>query len=89
MVVICCFLVVALRSYVGMSAAFPWKNTVFMGSGMCCGLSQAVRRREDCWLTRIGIYRAVVGSLILAALMYGFGRVFGERGVISPFYFLT
>ena len=85
MVVICCFLVVALRSYVGMSAAFPWKNTVLMGA-VCAAAVAGGKAAGGLLADRIGIYRAVVGSLILAALMYGFGRFWGA-GVLALLFF--
>lgn len=85
MVVICCFLVVVLRSYVGMSAAFPWKNTVLMGA-VCAAAVAGGKAAGGFLADRIGIYRAVVGSLALAALMYGFGRFWGA-GVLALLFF--
>lgn len=82
---VCCFLVVVLRSYVGMAAAFPWKNTVLMGA--VCTVAVAGGKAAGGFLAdRIGIYRTVVISLILAAGMYGLGGFWGT-GLLALLFF--
>lgn len=85
MVVVCCFLVVVLRSYVGMAVVFPWKNTVFLG--VVCTAAVAGGKAAGGFLSdRIGIYRAVTVSLVFAALMYGLGSFWGA-GILALLFF--
>lgn len=75
---LCCFLVVILRSYVGLAVVFSWKAGFFMGllavlavvlGKMAGGMASA----------RFGARHTALVSLVLAALCYGFGEqpVFG------------
>lgn len=85
MMAVCCFLVVLLRSYVGMSAAFPWNKTVLTGA-VCAAAVAGGKVAGGFLADRIGISRTAVISLILAAGMYGFGGFWGT-GLLALLFF--
>lgn len=69
----CCFLVVVLRSYVGMVLAFPWKTGAWAAAAIC---AVVFGKAAGGFLgDAIGIKKAAVGSLGLSALLFCFGSV--------------
>ena len=68
LVLICCFLVVALRSYLGMVLSFPWK-TGGWALALTCAL--VLGKAAGGFLgERLGMVRASVLSLGLAAVLF-------------------
>ena len=84
-VAICCFVVVVIRSYVGLAITFPWKSLPLLGalavlgaaSGKMCGGFLAAK---------FGLCRTVVATLLLASVLYAFGTV-PICGLIGIFLF--
>lgn len=80
---LCCFLVVILRSYVGMSVSFSWKSgTLF---GLLAVLAVALGKVSGGILgARFGSARTAAVSLILAAICFGAGEnaVFGLAALL-------
>ncbi len=82
---LCCFLVVILRSYVGMSVVFSWKSGFLLGLaamlavvlGKIAGGFSAVR---------LGVRKTVTTSLLLAAVCYGLGN-YAPFGMLALFLF--
>lgn len=68
LVLVCCFLVVALRSYLGMVLSFPWK-TGGWALALTCAL--VLGKAAGGFLgDRLGMIRAAVFSLGLAAVLF-------------------
>lgn len=68
LVLVCCFLVVALRSYLGMVLSFPWK-TGGWALALTCAL--VLGKAAGGFLgDRLGMVRAAVFSLGLAAVLF-------------------
>lgn len=81
----CVFLVVILRSYIGMAVTFPWKTTAFAVAAstlaVVCG-----KAAGGFLAARIGILRTVVLSLTAAAVFYLFsGSILA--GILALFLF--
>ena len=75
---VCCFVVVILRSYVGMAVAFPWKQT--LGLGLAAVISVVLGKAAGgLCAARFGTRNTVVVSLVLAISCYFLGNhaVFG------------
>lgn len=67
-VLICCFLVVVLRSYLGMVLAFPWKNG---GWALALTCALVLGKAAGGFLgDRLGMVRAAVLSLGLAVVLF-------------------
>ena len=68
---VCCMAVVILRSYIGMTVAFPWKSGVLQGVlavlALVCG-----KAAGGLWAARRGFGRTAAVSLGLAAFCYLF-----------------
>lgn len=82
---LCCFLVVILRSYVGMSVVFSWKNGFLMGFAavLAVVLGKMAGGFFAVWL---GVRKTVITSLLLAAVCYGFGD-YPLFGMLALFFF--
>ena len=67
--VLCCFLVVVLRSCVGLAVSFPWKNGFAIGllAVICVAGGKAA---GGFLAAAAGMRRAAVGTLLLAAACY-------------------
>ena len=67
--VICCLAVVILRSYVGMSISFPWKNsvTVIMTSVLCVALGKMLGGFAA---AELGMKKTVIITLLISACAY-------------------
>lgn len=75
---LCCFLVVILRSYVGMAVAFPWKQGLFFG--LAAVLAVVLGKVAGGFASaRFGTRNTIVTSLLLAAACFFLGDkpVFG------------
>ena len=84
-VMICFFLVVVFRSYLGMIAAFPWKDTVFSGTmalAAVFGGKLAGGFLADKW----GVQRTAVVTLLTSSLLFLFSD-FMVAGVLAVFFF--
>ena len=68
-ILISCFLVVILRSYVGMAVTFPWKTTVFAGTLAVFSVVLG-KMAGGVLAARFGTKRTVIGSLLLATICY-------------------
>ena len=80
----CCFLVVVLRSYVGMVLSFPWKTGAWAVASVC---AVVFGKTAGGFLgDAIGMQRAAIGSLGLSALLFCFGSV-PLAGVAAVFLF--
>lgn len=82
---IACFFVVILRSYVGMAVTFPWKTTVFAGSIAVFAVVLG-KMAGGILAARIGIKRTIIGSLLLAAVCYFFSSNM-IMGILALFLF--
>ena len=81
----CFFIVVCLRSYMGLSLDFPWKTTVLMGAVLVCAV--AFGKAAGGFLSdRFGISRTTVISLGLAALLF-LGNQTPFAGTAATFLF--
>lgn len=80
----CCFLVVVVRSYVGMVLTFPWKTGAWATAAIC---AVVFGKTAGGFLgDAIGMRKAAVGSLGLSALLFCFGGV-PTAGVAAVFLF--
>lgn len=80
----CCFLVVVLRSYVGMVLAFPWKTGGWAAAAVC---AVVFGKTAGGFLgDSIGMRNAAIGSLGLSALLFCFSSV-PLAGVAAVFLF--
>lgn len=66
---VCCFLVVVLRSYVGMAVAFPWKQGLAAGLAAVCAVVLG-KIAGGFAAPRFGTKKTVLLSLSLAAVCY-------------------
>ncbi|MCL1896487.1 MAG: hypothetical protein FWG03_08075 [Clostridiales bacterium] len=81
----CFFIVVCLRSYMGLSLDFPWKTTALLGVALVCAV--AFGKAAGGFLSdRFGISRTTALSLGLAALLFLWGQVPGA-GIAATFLF--
>ena len=83
--IMCCFLVVILRSYIGMAVSFPWKTTVWIG--LLSVLAVVFGKMAGGILAaRIKVKKVVIVSLLLAAVGYLLSEtMFG--GMSALFFF--
>ena len=79
---VCCFLVVALRSYVGLAVGFSWKQGFLMGLLAVCAVVLG-KAAGGFAAARFGQRRSVMLSLVLAAGCYLLGEqpLFGIAGL--------
>ena len=81
----CFFLVVALRSYLGMIIAFPWKDT--MADGVIILLAVFGGKLAGGLLAdKFGIKRVAVGTLLLSSVLFAFSENM-LAGVLALFLF--
>lgn len=66
----CCFLVVVLRSYVGMVLTFPWKTGAWAAASVCAVVFG--KTAGGLLGDAIGMQKAAIGSLGLSALLFCF-----------------
>ena len=79
-----CFLVVVLRSYVGMVLTFPWKTGAWAVASVC---AVVFGKTAGGFLgDAIGMQKAAIGSLGLSALLFCFGSA-PLAGVAAVFLF--
>ena len=83
--VICLFLVVCLRSYVGLAMDFPWKNTGYWGLALACAVVLG-KTAGGFAADRLGVFRAAFFSLAIAALLFSFSQT-PLPGVSAVFLF--
>lgn len=83
--VVCSFLVVVLRSYIGMAVTFSWKTTVF--AAVISTLAIVFGKAAGGFLAaKLGFLRTAVVSLSAAAVFYLFSG-FMPAGVLALFLF--
>lgn len=69
---VCCFLVVVLRSYMGMVLTFPWKTGAWAAAAVC---AVVFGKAAGGFLgDAIGMQKAAIGSLGLSALLFCFSN---------------
>lgn len=82
---VCMFLVVVLRSYIGMSVSFPWKTTTFAAAvstlAIVCG-----KAAGGFLAARLGLLKTALVSLSAAAVLYLFSG-FMPAGTAALFLF--
>ena len=80
-----CFAVVVLRSYVGMTVSFPWKTTVIAG---CLSVFAVVLGKITGGIlaARIGTKITIIASLIMASICYFFSSNM-IMGILALFLF--
>lgn len=82
---VCCFVVVILRSYIGMAVAFPWKTT--LAAGLLSVLAVVCGKMAGGFCgARYGYLRTALLSLPAAAVCYLFSSVL-PMGVAALFLF--
>ena len=83
MTIVCCFLVVVLRSFAGLAITFPWKTTTVLGLISVAAVAGG-KAAGGLAASRFGIRRTVVLSLILAALFYALSgyALSGDIGLV-------
>lgn len=81
----CLFLVVCLRSYVGLTLSFPWKGTGFWGIALVCAV--VLGKTAGGFLAdRFGLVKTACISLGLAALLFLIPQI-PAAGVLSVLLF--
>ena len=70
---ICCFIVVVLRSFVGFQVVFPWKAGWLAFAAVCAVVLG--KMAGGFFAARFGTRHLTVCSLVLAALCYGLGNI--------------
>ena len=83
--VVCCFVVVVLRSYIGIAVAFPWKTTLAAGLLSVVAIVGGKMAGGFCG-ARYGYLRTAVISLLAAAVCYLFSTVL-PMGIAALFLF--
>lgn len=84
-VTICCFLVVVLRSYVGMAVTFPWKTTMVMSTlAVLCVV--AGKMAGGFCSARVGQHKTIWISLLCAAVCFALGSI-PLFGLLALFFF--
>ena len=83
--IIACFLVVILRSWIGLAIAFPWKGNVIFAAIAVCGAA-AGKVCGGFLGAHFGISRTATISLVLAAFCYLAGNV-PLLGILAIFFF--
>lgn len=82
---LCCFLVVVLRSYIGLSIFFSWKTGFLWGLVAVCAVVLG-KVAGGFAAARFGSRNTAIATLVLAALCYLFGEV-PVLGVLALFFF--
>ncbi|MCM1184275.1 MAG: hypothetical protein NC337_12965 [Roseburia sp.] len=82
---VCCFVVVVLRSYIGMAAAFPWKTTLAAGLLSVLAIVGGKMAGGFCG-ARYGYRRTAAISLLAAAVCWLFSGV-QPAGILALFLF--
>lgn len=82
---LCCFLVVILRSYVGLSVVFPWKSGFFPGLIAVCAVVLG-KIAGGFAAARFGSRNTAVVTLVLSALCFRLGDL-PVFGVLALFCF--
>lgn len=82
---ICCFVVVILRSYVGMAVRFEWKADAVLA---CVSVLAVVlgKAAGGILAAKVGVRRTITGSLVLAAVCYLCGGL-SVFGIGALFFF--
>lgn len=84
-VTICCFLVVVLRSYVGMAVVFPWKTTMVMSTlAVLCVV--AGKMAGGFCSARVGQHKTIWISLLCATVCFALGSI-PLFGLFALFFF--
>ena len=84
-ILILCFTVVMLWSYIGMEASFPWKTG--LEAGIACIMAVVLGKIAGGYLAaKTGITKAAISSLGIAALLYLFSYI-EAAGVLALFFF--
>lgn len=80
-----CFIVVILRSHVGMAVSFPWK--INLAAGVLCVFAVAMGKvAGGFFAAKVGITKAAVCSLALASILYVLSDI-EAAGVLALFFF--
>lgn len=82
---LCCFLVVVLRSYIGLNVEFSWKTGFLSGLVAVCAVVLG-KVAGGFAAARFGFRRTAVVTLVLAAMCYFRGDV-PVLGVLALFFF--
>ncbi len=84
-VTLCCFLVVILRSYIGMAVGFPWKTTLLLSTP---GIFAVVlgKMAGGILAARFGMAKTILVSLMLSAVCYLLSN-FAIFGIGALFFF--
>lgn len=82
---LCCFLVVVLRSYVGMAVVFPWKSGFLPGLLAVCAVVLG-KMAGGFAAARFGVRTTSLLSLTAAALCY-LGSEAALSGILALFFF--
>ena len=82
---VACFFVVILRSYVGMAVTFSWKTTTIAATIAVVAVVLG-KMVGGILAARIGTKRTIVGSLLLAAVSYGLSSNM-IMGIMALFFF--
>lgn len=80
-----CFLVVILRSYVGMAVSFSWKTTLFLSTISILAVVLG-KMAGGILAARLGMNKAIILSLILSAVCYSLSE-FALFGIAALFFF--
>lgn len=80
-----CFVVVILRSYVGMAVSFSWKATTVAATLAVLAVVLG-KITGGILAARIGTERTIIGSLVLAAVCYYFSLNM-TMGILALFFF--
>ena len=80
-----CFVVVILRSYVGMAVSFSWKATTVAATLAVLAVVLG-KITGGILAARIGTERTIIGSLVLAAVCYGLSSNM-IMGILALFFF--
>ena len=83
--VVCLFLVVCLRSYVGLTVAFPWENTAHWGLALVCAVALG-KAAGGFAADRFGMAGATFFSLTVAAPLFFFPQM-PLPGITAMFLF--
>lgn len=85
LILACCFLVVVLRSFVGMAVVFPWKQEPSFAFLAVCAVVLG-KAAGGFAAACLGSRRTVVGSLVLSAVCYFLGNT-PAIGILALFFF--
>lgn len=83
--VLCLFLVVCLRSFVGMTLAFPWKGQAHWGVALICAVVFG-KALGGVVCDKIGAFAASALSLSISALLFMFSSI-PLAGIAAVFFF--